>query len=251
MRCVPAAVAALSLAWLPSTAVSECTSATYCPVTCAGTSWAADSAATTAGGPAVPVPMAGSIRMLTGDSTGERQLKASVIEMVDAVRNRFGPVRNDVSGGLHLSFQYLCCFNQSELRRIEGAMATVQWRPVPVTFTRVFCAGAMAVALADPTAQGALFGIVSAIEEAMAAAGLGVRVRCRAEQAPFHASLFAADAGNTTHLDEVIAVAQSTVPAGGSLNTEPIVVDSFTFNGKTFPAAGGGGGAERHQGARS
>ena len=211
---------------LPSALASACTSAAYCPATCAGTSWAGAGA----------VPMAGSLRMLTGNSTGERQLKASVIRMVDAVSNRFGPVRNDMSGGLHLSFQYLCCFNGTELPRVAAAMATVRWQPIRVSFTRVFCAGSMALALADPAAQGALLGVVSAIEEAMVVAGLGVRIRCRAEQAPFHASLFAVDAGNTTDLAAVIALAQSTIPAGGSLNAEPILIESFTFNGKTFPS---------------
>lgn len=209
---------------LSSAPVSECTSAVYCPRTCVDTPW---SRAT---------PMTGSIRMLNGNSAGERQLKASVIRMVDTVSNRFGPVRNDMSTGLHLSFQYLCCFDRIELPKIEAAMATVRWQPINVSFTRVFCAGEMAIALADPAAQGALFGVVSAIEEAMAAAGLRVRTRCRAEQAPFHASLFAADVGNTTKLTEVITLAQSTIPAGQSLNPEPIVVDSFTFNGRTFSA---------------
>jgi hypothetical protein len=194
------------------------------------------------------VPMAGSIHTLMGNSTGEKQLHASVVRMVDAVEKKFGPVTNDVAEGLHLSFQYLCCYTRAELARIETIMATVRWEPVSVRFTRVVCAGSMALALADPAAQGKLFGVVSTIEEALAAAGLGVRVRFRAEQAPFHASLFSAEAGHTRNISGVIALAESTVAASGSssLNAEPIIVDSFCFNGKTFhaaaPAGGGGSG---------
>ena len=91
-------------------------------------------------------------------------------------------------------------------------------------------------ALADPSSQGALFGVVSAIEEAMAAAGLPVRGRFRAAQAPFHASLFSAHVGAHVDMSEVIALAQSTLPAGGGLNAEPILIDSFQFHGRTFHA---------------
>ena len=182
------------------------------------------------------VAMAGSEASLMGNSTGERQLHASVVDMVAAVSRRWGPVANDVSEGLHLSFQYLCCYNNTELRRISKAMATVRWRPIPVRFSRVVCAASMALALADPSSQAALFGVVSAIEEAMAAAGLPVRGRFRAAQAPFHASLFSAHVGAHVDMSEVIALAQSTLPAGGGLNAEPILIDSFHFQGRTFHA---------------
>ena len=156
------------------------------------------------------------------------------------MEKRFGPVTNDVAEGLHLSFQYLCCYNRTELARLESVMAAVRWEPIRVRFTRVICAGSMVLGLADPAAQGALFGIVSAIEEAMAGAGLWARIRVRAEQAPFHASLFNAEPGHTHNVSDVIELAQSTIVANGGLNAEPIVVDSFEFNGKTFHAVGAG-----------
>jgi hypothetical protein len=211
-----------------TTAVPECTSASYCPAICSGMP----------GNSSSYVAMAGSEHALMGNTTGERQLHASVVRMVAAVEKRFGPVQNDVAARLHLSFQYLCCYNRTELARIETIMAAVRWKPVRVRFTRVVCASYMALGLADPAAQGALFGVVSAVEDAMAAAGLGVRVRFRAEQAPFHASLFSAEPGHTHNISDVIKLAQSTIAASGGLNTEPIVVDSFEFNGKTFHAAG-------------
>jgi hypothetical protein len=96
----------------------------------------------------------------------------------------------------------------------------------------------MVLALADPVAQGALFGIVAAIEEAMAAAGVRIRFRFRAEQAPFHASLFSGNVPSKVSMSDVVAVAQATVPEGGSLNAAPITVDSFTFRGKIFRAWG-------------
>ena len=225
--------ATTSAAALPPGATSagfECTSAEYCPASCPAPALSA------------AVPMVGSTRLLMGNSTGERQLHAAVTRMVGAVTQRFGNVTNDMSGGLHLSFQYLCCYNRTELARVEAAMASVAWEPVRVSFRRLVCAASMVLALVDPAAQGALFAVVSAIEEAMAAAGIGARFRLRAEQAPFHASLFSASVGagqkqnETARMSDVVAVAQSTVPKGGSLNAVPIVVDSFTFNGKTFRA---------------
>jgi hypothetical protein len=74
----------------------------------------------------------------------------------------------------------------------------------------------MALGLVDPAAQGALFGVVSIIEEALATAGLGPRVRFRAEQAPFHVSLFNAEPMNNTHnISDLIALAQSTIAGRG------------------------------------
>jgi hypothetical protein len=151
------------------------------------------------------------------------------------------------------STQYLCCYNRAELARIEAVMAAVRWHPVNVTFTRVVCAASMALGLADPAAQGALFGVVSSIEEALNTAGLGPRVRFRAEQAPFHVSLFNAEppahAGYPAHnISDVIALAQSTIAASGRLNAEPIIVDSFEFNGKHFHAVGGADAAGIAQG---
>lgn len=208
--------------------MSECTSASYCPATCSGVS----------GNASDYVPMSGSLHRLTGNTTGEQQLHGSVVRVVNAVEKRFGPVTNNMAEKLHLSFQYMCCYNRTELARIEAVMAAVRWRPINVRFTRVVCAASMALGLADPAAQGALFAVVSTIEEALATAGLGVRVRFRAEQAPFHVSLFYANVGHTGNISDVIALAQSTIAASGGFNTEPIVVDSFEFNGKTFHAAG-------------
>ena len=213
--------------WQQSTAVAsdsfQCTRAEYCDATCDGTN-------------DTLIPMAGSLTSLMGNSSGERQLHASVVRMVRTVETQFGPVGNDVENGLHLSFQYLCCYNRTELEQIEAAMKTVRWQPIEVRFTRVVCAASMVLGLADPHAQGQLFAVVSAIEEAMEAAGVRVRQRFRAEQAPFHASLFTATPNHTSaSTAEVVAAAQSTI-TGGSLNADPIVVDSFTFNGQTFTA---------------
>ena len=147
--------------------------------------------------------------------------------------HRFGNVSNSVANGLHLSFQYLCCYNHTQMEVISRAMATVKWHAIPVRFTRVVCAASMALALPDPEAQGALFGVVSAIEEAMATAGVPVH-QFRAEQAPFHASLFNAHPPLATDSREVIELAQSLIPPSGSLNDDPILIDSFTFNGVVY-----------------
>eukprot|EP00038_Savillea_parva_P009939 m.186809 g.186809 ORF g.186809 m.186809 type:complete len:282 (-) comp16879_c0_seq1:165-1010(-) len=198
----------------------ECTMAEYCTGPCPDNT--------------TQTLMAGSERSLMGNSTGEMQLQSSVRHMVDVVQAKFGNVSNNVEHGLHLSFQYLCCYNQSQLDAIFNVLANVTWHPVHVKFSRVGCAASMALALADPASQGALFGVVAAFEEAIAGSGIPVH-RYRAEQAPFHASLFNARPSPNDDMRDVIAVAQSTVPEGG-LNTDPIVVDSISFNGKTLYA---------------
>ena len=210
--------------------VTQCSSASYCPATCSGLP----------GNASTYVPMSGTEHKLMGNTTGELQLQRSTVRMVNAVEKQFGPVTNNMAKGLHLSFQYLCCTNYTERARMEEIMAAVRWHPIKVRFTRIVCAASMALGLADPAAQGALFGVVSMIEEALANAGLGPRVRFRAEQAPFHVSLFNAEPLNNTHnISDLIALAQSTFASSGSLNVEPIVVDVFEFNGKKFHAVGG------------
>ena len=177
--------------------------------------------------PAGAITMAGTLHPLMGNSTGEQQLRASVRLAMKAVQ-LFGPLRNPSIGGLHLSFQYLCCYNQTELAGISRAIRAVKWEKVPVTFTRIVCAGSEFVALASPAAQGALFGVVSAFEEAMAQAGYPVH-RFRAAQFAFHASLFQPPYGaqfpNNSYT-AMLAAANAALPPGG-LNTEPIEVASF------------------------
>jgi hypothetical protein len=202
----------------------DCTPATYCAPQCLDNT--------------TQTQMAGSEFSLMGSSTGEQQLHSAVVHMVAAVSTRFGNVTNNVANGLHLSFQYLCCTNQSERRLIGQALASVKWKAIPVRFSRVVCAASMALALADPQAQGALFGVVSAFEEAIAARGIPIE-QFRSEQAPFHASLFNAHPPRAVNMQEVINVAQSTIPTGGSLNSVPIMVDSFTFDGNVYPATPG------------
>ena len=154
-----------------TTAVTQCSSASYCPATCSASSYA---------------PISGTEHKLMGNTTGELQLQNSVVRMVNAVEKRFGPVTNNMEKGLHLSFQYLCCYNNTERKRIETVMAALRWHPVKVRFTRIVCAASMALGLADPAAQGALFGVVSMIEEALAIAGLGSQgsVPCRTGTVP-------------------------------------------------------------------
>jgi hypothetical protein len=67
--------------------------------------------------------MSGTEHKLMGNTTGELQLQHSVGRVVNAVEKRFGPVTNNMAKGLHLSFQYLCCYNHTERARIEAVMA--------------------------------------------------------------------------------------------------------------------------------
>ena len=180
--------------------------------------------------------MSGTLHPLMGKSVGEAQLKSSVQSAMDAVQ-KFGPLSNPSIDGLHLSFQYLCCYNKTELAGIARAIRSVKWEPIPVTFTQIVCSASEFVALASPKSQGQLFGVVSALEEAMAAAGYPVH-RFRAAQFAFHASLFQTPIGarfpNNTYA-EMLAAANAALPAGG-LNSEPIVVDSFEGLDEVFHA---------------
>ena len=188
--------------------------------------------------PADTAQMSGTLHPLVGNSTGEVQLRASVRRSMAAMA-RFGPISNpSIDTFLHLSFQYLCCYNKTELAGIAKAIQGVKWAPISVTFTRIVCAGSEFVALASPTSQGQLFAVVSAFEEAMARAGFPVH-RFRASQFAFHASLFKPPYGhqypNNTYA-EMLAAANAAV-RGGIMNTERIVVDSFVGFGQVIHAA--------------
>ena len=71
------AAAATTLSSRGVTGVPECTSASYCPSTCTSSGLPIN------GNTASYLPLAGSERHLMGNSTGERQLHASVVRMVD------------------------------------------------------------------------------------------------------------------------------------------------------------------------
>eukprot|EP00039_Didymoeca_costata_P010834 m.146895 g.146895 ORF g.146895 m.146895 type:complete len:220 (-) comp14978_c0_seq7:1311-1970(-) len=171
--------------------------------------------------------MAGTLHPLMGNSSGEQELLNSAKLAMEAVQ-QFGPVSNPSIGSLHLSFQYLCCYNDTELQHVSEVIHAVKWQPINVTFSRIVCAAGEFVALASPTSQGDLFGVVSAMEEAMAVAGIAVH-RYRAAQFAFHVSLFQPPIGakfpNNTYAD-MLAAANEALPPGG-LNINPIVVDSF------------------------
>ena len=173
------------------------------------------------------VTMTGTEKRLMGNTSGERQLQRSVRLAMDAVQ-RFGPLANPSVASLHLSFQYLCCYNHTELAGIARAIRAVKWAPVSATFNRIVCAAGEFVALASPASQGQLFGVVAALEEAMARAGYPVH-RYRAAQFAFHVSLFQPPFGakypNNT-LADMLAAANAALPPGG-LNIEPIAIDSF------------------------
>ena len=179
------------------------------------------------------IQMSGSERGLMGNSPGESQLRTGVRAVMHAVE-AFGSITNPSIDGLHLSFQYTCCYSKNELAVIATALQTVTWAPVEVTFTRIVCAASEFVALADPVAQGQLFGIVSAFEEAMMVAGLPVH-RFRASQFAFHVSLFQPPHGGNLTRAAMLKAAQAAVPAGG-LNRDKILIDSFQGFGQTFHA---------------
>eukprot|EP00040_Diaphanoeca_grandis_P018145 m.95318 g.95318 ORF g.95318 m.95318 type:complete len:246 (-) comp26809_c0_seq1:56-793(-) len=178
------------------------------------------------------IQMSGTLHPLMGNSSGEIQLRQTVREMMIAVET-FGPITNPSIGGLHLSFQYLCCYSEIELANIAKVLASVRWSPIPVSFTRVVCAAGEFTLLANPAAQGNLFAVVSAFEEAMAEAGYPVH-RFRAEQFAFHVSLFQPPHGALANgtLTQMLAAAQATVP----VSSEEIIVDSFQGFGRTFNA---------------
>lgn len=187
--------------------------------------------------PANTTQMSGNLHPLMGNSTGELQLRASVRRAMAAVA-RFGPLSNpSIDTLLHISFQYLCCYNKTELAGISKAIQSVKWAPIPVTFTRIVCAGSEFVALASPASQGQLFSVVSAFEEAMARAGFPVH-RFRASQFAFHASLFKPPYGHQFPKNtyaEMLDAANAAVP-DGVMNHEPIMVDSFLGIGEVVHA---------------
>ena len=129
-----------------------------------------------------------SIHLLLGNgSPGLKQLHSSVNEAVSVFR-RFPGIRTDDASYTHMSVQYLCCLNATQ---IETVRRVVKRHPFPALHARygdVVCRTASFIATVDAETQRTLGGWVSTVEDAIVAAGVQVAIR-RAQQAPFHVTL--------------------------------------------------------------
>lgn len=166
--------------------------------------------------------------MLHGKSDGEVQFQAAAAKAISVART-FPGVTHDLIGGFHLSLAYECCYTAEQLTQIGKIGASLVWPAVHVRFRQVVCTGGAFLVLADAASQGALMGIVAALEERVADAGLLVH-RFRAEEAPFHASLFNMNSSFPTAA--AVPALNEAVP--GFWNEEPIVVRSFHLQGTDF-----------------
>ena len=196
----------------------RCTPTTYCPSDCAAAGYAPSAQ-----------PIQSATVSLQGSSVGETQFQAAAARAV-AVARTFPGVTRDLLDGLHLSLVYECCYTSAELAQIGRLGAALVWAPIAVRFKRVACVGGAYLVLTDPASQGALMGLAAALEDAMQTAGMRVH-RFRAEEAPFHSSLFDQNSSYPT-AEAVVAINKAM--GSGWWNEEPITVTSFKLQGTNF-----------------
>jgi uncharacterized surface protein with fasciclin (FAS1) repeats len=129
-----------------------------------------------------------SIHLLLGNgSPGLKQLHTSVDEAV-AIFRRYPGIRSDDASDTHMSVQYLCCLNSTQMATVRKVVATHPFPKLRALFGDVICRTASFIATVDSDTQQTLGKWVDTIENAMIAAGVPVHTR-RSQQAPFHVTL--------------------------------------------------------------
>lgn len=132
----------------------------------------------------------------------------------------------DVPPLLHITFQYLCCYNEVDYYIIEQVLTDLDWQPVNVTFAAAVCNNESAdhlsfVAMLDAASQASLGLFVERIERAMLAAGVPVHVP-RSAQEPFHSTIGVV--GADYPVAEVLGFINGNVTSWGAL---PLTINSF------------------------
>ena len=134
-----------------------------------------------------------------------------------------------VEGGLHLhmSLNYFCCYDPSELSTIRAVLEQVHWQPLNVSFDRPAWrlnghgTGTPTIAntdhmsmivMLDRASQNLMQAFVASVEERIRSAGIDIHVP-RREQEPFHATL-AVVSGNAYPAVAALKAVDVAVPPG-------------------------------------
>lgn len=132
--------------------------------------------------------------MLYGLSEGHRQFITS-FESAISIINKYPGVNSEDKIDLHMTLQYFCCYNAFTYAKIAEVLATIKWRPIPLTFSKVVCnwedgkrAVASLVILLSPESESLLQDYVARIETELVQRGIPVR-KPRSRMEPFHSTL--------------------------------------------------------------
>ena len=166
--------------------------------------------------------------MLFNTSPGLKQFHSSVAEAV-AMFKQYPGIRTDDVADTHMSVQYLCCLNSTQMATVRHVVAAHPFPKLAVRFGEVICRTVSFIATVDDATQRTLGTWVDAVEDSIIAAGVPVHTR-RAQQAPFHATL----ATYGSAYDNSTAVAMAAVNARwgngtNGFNAEPIAIDNALF----------------------
>jgi hypothetical protein len=163
------------------------------------------------------------IHLMLGDRTpGLKQFHASVRAAV-AMFQRFPGIRSNDVADTHMTVQYLCCLNSTQLGTVRRILRQHPFPKLAVRFGHVICRTASFIVQADPVTQHTLGQWVAAVEGAILAAGVPVPIR-RAQQAPFHSTLCTFGASYSNSSAVAMAAVNDRFGSAG-FNTAPIAID--------------------------
>lgn len=160
--------------------------------------------------------------MLGSGSPGLRQFHASMREAV-AMFQQFPGIRSTDVAYPHMTVQYLCCLNITQLATVRRVIERHPFPKLAVRFERVICRTASFIVEADAVTQQALGRWVLDVEDAILAAGVPVPIR-RAQQAPFHSTLCTFGASYSNSSEIAMAAVNARFGSTG-FNSAPIAVD--------------------------
>ena len=168
--------------------------------------------------------------MLLNTSPGLKQFHAAINDAVSMFRS-FPGINSDDHADTHLTVQYLCCLNATQMATVRKVVAAhiPLFPKLAVRFGEVICRTVSFIATVDAATQTRLGAWVNSVEDAIIAAGVPVHTR-RAQQAPFHATIATYGAA----YDNSSAIAMAAVNAKYGANTSGFNVDPIEIDGAVF-----------------
>ena len=113
-----------------------------------------------------------------------------------SILESFGPLKSKDLFDIHVSFQYLCCYNLADYEKIIKIYKSVPWKPFKISLSKVVCIKSgdtiSIVALVNNNTQNILAKYVSTIETKMNEIGVNVTIP-RSSKEPFHATIAVVD----------------------------------------------------------
>ena len=163
---------------------------------------------------------------------GSRAMQASMLAAGNVLRVYNSSIKTESGTGLHVSFLYNCCYNDTAKGLISKVLSETDWVPQNVTFDRAVWridnGGAPApthysiIVLLDEESNGRMEQWVAKVEAAIAAVGVSIHI-ARSAQEPFHTTLGVVD-GTLFPVETALERVNQVVSPGTWTGTDPLVL---------------------------